>query len=175
MSRLVVFATALSRLHADLLMVRLRQAGVAKSSLSAIYAAGSRPNSGICWLSGHARLRLSSGEPVEVSGRLRIALGHRDHDSAHGSLGNRLGEFGLTREQRADLEESLREGHLVLAVEIHGEALLTAVFQVLDGLAAEKILPVSTHARFSNSGSRSWRRRLPARLAPALPSFAAFA
>ena len=161
MSRLVVFATALSRLHADLLIVRLRQAGISPASVSVLYPPSSRPNSGLCWLSGSARLALSTGAPVEVSGRLRVALAHAEEGAGHGSLGERLRDFGLTRDQGADLEESLRESHLVLAVEVYEEASLNAVFQVLHGLQAEKMMAVSTHAPIANSDGRLGRRPAP--------------
>jgi hypothetical protein len=66
------------------------------------------------------------------------------------------------------LEESLRESRPVLAVEVYEEGSLTSVFKVLHGLAAEKIMPVSTHAPIANSDGRLARRtasslgRLPA-------------
>jgi hypothetical protein len=177
MSRLVVFATALSRLHADLLIVRLRQAGISRTSISALYAPSSRPNSGLCWLSGTARLALSSGEPVEVSGRLRVALGHGPAGAGHSSLLKRLADFGLTAKQSAELEESLLESHLVLAIEVHKEPALNSVFNVLQGLEAEKIMPVSTHAPIAQSHSPRFLRRLRRRasVAAGLPAFAAFA
>jgi hypothetical protein len=174
MSRLVVFATALSRLHADLLIVRLRQAGIPRASLSAVYPPASKPNSGLCWLSGRTRLALSSGEPVEVSGRLRIALGHGPRCAGHDSLLDRLADFGLSGPQSAELEESLLDRHLVLAIEVYEEAALNAVFQVLQALKAEKIMPVSTHARIANADARRVRRR-PAAVRAPLPAFAAFA
>ena len=175
MSRLVVFATALSRLHADLLVVRLRQSGTPTASLSVIYLPASKPNSGQCWLNGTTRLALSSGEPVEVSGRLRVALGHGEKGAGHSSLLARLADFGLTGEQGAELEESLRDTHPVLAIEVHEETALTAVFQVLQTLAAEKIMPVATHAQVADSDPRLSRRPAAAARPAMLPSLAAFA
>jgi hypothetical protein len=176
MSRLVVFATAFSRLHADLAIVRLRRAGVSAGSISALYPPASPPNSGLCWLSGSARLPLSSGESVGVSGRLRVALAHADEGSGHTSLSDRLGDFGLTRAQGAELEESLRENHLVLAIEIRGEAVLTAVFQILQSLECEKIMPVSTHNPLAKSAARLLQRASAGvRSAAGLTSLPAFA
>jgi hypothetical protein len=158
MSRLVVFATAFSRLHADLMIVRLRRAGISAGSISALYPPASKPNSGLCWLGGSARLPLSSGEAAEVSGRLRISLAHAEEGAGHTSLSARLGDLGLTRAQCSELEESLREHHLVLAIEIRGEARLTAVFQILQSLEAERIMPVSTHTPMATSAASLFRR-----------------
>jgi hypothetical protein len=110
------------------------------------------------------------------SDRLRIALGHGASGAGHDSLSDRLGDFGLSRRQGAELEESLRENHLVLAIEVYQEASLTAVFQVLQNLAAEKIMPVGAHAPAAKSGPRLFRRRSAATpTAAALTSLPAFA
>jgi hypothetical protein len=87
-----------------------------------------------------------------------VGLAHAGEGAGHTSLTDRLGDFGLTRAQGGELEESLRENHLVLAIEIRGEALLTAVFQVLQSLQAEKIMPVSAHTPLAKSAARLFRR-----------------
>lgn len=138
MSRLSVFASAFSRLHADLIIVRLKRAGIAPSLISVLHPLGSRPNSAECWLGGSAKLHLSSGEEVAASGFLRPLLDDEDHSPVN-SLDEKLEHLGLNHEQRLNLEETLLENRVTIAVESPETCELPTVLQVLQRAGAEKM------------------------------------
>jgi hypothetical protein len=135
MSHITVYATTDSRLHADLVIVRLKQAGISNSQISILHPRALRPNSAICWMRGTAPLAMSSGEIMSVSGSLSRRLGD-DRSKAH------AGPFcmlGLTHEQSASIEESLLEDCIVVAVEVPDELDLPAIYHTLRRLAVRKV------------------------------------
>jgi len=165
-----VFATALSRLHADLMIVRLKRAQISVSRISAVYSRGSRPNSALSWLTRSAQLPLSTGESVSVSGTLRVALAHPG-DSAGSSLFDRLCDLGLDHGQSATLEEALLENRIVIAIEVREENELAEIFEVLHGLAAENILTIDADHRFGIPMSTLRIRRPRRARVSGLPGF----
>ena len=140
MSQLLVFASAFSRLHADLIIVRLKRAGIAPSLISIIHPLASRPNSALCWLGGSLQLRVASGEKIGVSGFLQPLL---DPDSATttkpASLDEKLADLGLAHERRLTLEETLLENRVIVAIDAEEKAELPTMFQTLQRAGAEKI------------------------------------
>jgi hypothetical protein len=138
MLHLLIYATAVSRLHADLAIVRLNKAGIAMSQISILHPPLSRPNSAL-WLDGSAEFSLSSGESVLVSGFLRSWLhGSAKSDDA-ASLADRLAGLGLVRGQSSQIEESLLERRVVVAIAEWDESKLPAIFDCLHGVGAEHI------------------------------------
>jgi len=135
----LVFATAISRLHADLLVIRLKQARHSLDRISAIYHDSSRPNCTVNWLNGSAHLSLSSGETVSITGRLRVRMARPDEKSAPNSLSERLGGLGLAHEQSLSVEKALFERRIVVAVEAGTEGERDGVSEILRNLAAENI------------------------------------
>ena len=154
MSRLLVFASAFSRLHADLVIVRLKRAGLAPSLISLLHPQSSCPNSAQCWLGGSAKLRLNSGEKIAASGFLRPLIDEVNNDSSAGSFDEILTSLGLAHEHRVSLEETLLENRVVIAIDAAEKAELPTIFQTLQRSGAEKV--------FVSELARSTRRKIAA-------------
>jgi hypothetical protein len=135
MSHLLVYATTESRLHADLVVVRLKRAGISTEAISILHPKSRRPNSARCWLSGSVILPLSSGENISVSGALSRAL----NKYPLSSFATRMGKLGIDHEQSESLENSLLEDRIVIAVEIQDEYELPAIYHTLRGLDVQKV------------------------------------
>jgi hypothetical protein len=154
MSRTLVFASAFSRLHADLVIVRLKRAGIAPSLISLIHPLTSCPNSAQCWLGGSAKLRLKSGEKIAASGFLRPLFEELHQSSALISFDASLTNLGLSHEHRVTLEETLLEDRVVIAIDAVDKSELPTIFQTLLRSGAEKV--------FTADIPRSPRRKLAA-------------
>jgi hypothetical protein len=138
MSHLLVYATTESRLHADLVVVRLKRAGISTESISILHPESLRPNSATCWMNGSAFMHLSSGQAVSVSGALSRAL--KEDGAANGaSFADRMSKLGLNHEQGSNLEESLLEHRIVIAVEVSDEYEMPAIYHTLRGLNVQKV------------------------------------
>src|SRR4051812_5922344 len=71
----LVFATATSAIHSDLIVVALKRVGLPMSGISLFYSNYSRPDSVLYWIDGARRLTLSqTNETVTVAGPLSFAL-----------------------------------------------------------------------------------------------------
>jgi hypothetical protein len=143
MSHLLVYATTLSRLHADLLIVRLKQADVATSQISVLHPKASRPNSTRCWLNGSTRLPLSSGEMISAAGSLGQALRRSSERGVSDSLTSRLNAMGFSASQSHDMDERLLENRIIVAIDVSGEFELPAIFRAMRSVAAEDIQAVN--------------------------------
>ena len=139
MSRLAIFASAFSRLHADLVIVRLKRAGIATASISLLHPVSCRPNSAQCWLGGSTKLRLSSGEKVASSGFLRPLLQNPAATGTLATLDGKLAQLGLAHDQRVTLEGTLLENRVVVAIDVADKSELPTVFQVLQRAGAENV------------------------------------
>jgi hypothetical protein len=139
MSHLLVYATTESRLHADLVVVRLKRAGISTAMISILNPQSRSTNSALCWISGSAYVPLSSGDGVSVSGSLSRALNNGAKRHPASSFCDRMGRLGLGHEQCASLENSLLEGRIVIAVEAHDEFELPAIYHTLRGLDVQKV------------------------------------
>jgi len=138
MSRLLVFASAFSRLHADLLIVRLKRAGIAPALISVIHPLSSRPNSALCWLGGSLKIRVASGEKIAVSGFLQPLLERADQ-TPPATLDEKFADLGLSHEQRVSLEETLLENRVVVAIDVEEKVELPTMLQTLQRAGAEKV------------------------------------
>lgn len=139
MSRLVVFASAFSRLHADLIVVRLKRAGIPTPRLSVIHPLQCCPNSTLCWLGGSTRLRLSSDVNIAASGFLSAPLQTpADVATSTATFTGKLTQIGLTHEQGLILEETMLESRVAIAIEVVEKSELATILQVLQRAGAEK-------------------------------------
>jgi hypothetical protein len=141
MSHLLVYATAESRLHADLVIVRLKRAGISTSQLSIFHPPTLRPNSARCWINGTTLLPLSavySAQSVSVSGSLSRQFMAIQRKNRFISLSDGLRALGLTSEQSTGLENSLLENRIVIAIGVLDEYELPAIYHTLRGLSVEK-------------------------------------
>jgi hypothetical protein len=156
MSHLLVYATTESRLHADLVVVRLKRAGISTSAISILHPEALRPNSALCWINGSAFMHLSSGQAVSVSGALSRAL--KDEGDANGSpFSDRMKKLGLNNEQGSCLEESLLENRIVIAVEVSDEYEMPAIYHTLRGLAVQKVSTADVARKGGTAAARSHR------------------
>jgi hypothetical protein len=137
MSHLLVLASTDSRLHADLLIVRLRRAGIATESVSVFHPTPLRPNSTVCWIRGAANYSLSSGEAVTVAGSLgrKLVSDKRKLSSFLDSLQS----LGFSHEQSLGIEEKLLENYIIIAAEVIGESDLRAIYHTFNGLTVETV------------------------------------
>jgi hypothetical protein len=143
MSHLLVYATADSRLHADLLIVRLKRAGIATSLVSVLYPSQLRPNSTRCWIRGNMSYTTSCGE-VTVSGMLGLRLAALKTKWSRDPLVGGLTEIGLSHEQSLNVAEKLNGNSIVLAVENADAAELPAIFHTFRGLDIEQVRTADT-------------------------------
>jgi hypothetical protein len=160
MSHLLVYATAESRLHADLLIVRLKRSGIETGLISVLYPSTLRPNSTRCWIRGNISFPTAWDEEFTVSGMLGLRLNAQHIRWGHNRLVEGLCELGLTRDQSLNVEESLLEKRIVVAVEVSNEFDLPSIYHTLRGLAVEKVRTADTALKapeFANS-SRRYRR-----------------
>ena len=75
---------------------------------------------------------------ISVSGALSRAL--KDDGEANGaSFADRMSKLGLNHEQGSSLEESLLENRIVIAVEVHDEYEMPAIYHTLRGLDVQKV------------------------------------
>jgi hypothetical protein len=143
MSHLLVYATADSRLHADLLIVRLKRAGIATSLVSVLYPSKLRPNSTRCWIRGNMAYSTPCGE-VAVSGMLGLRLAALKTKWSRDPLVSGLTEIGLSHEQSMSVAEKLNGDSIVVAVENADEADLPAIYHTFRGLDIEKVHTADT-------------------------------
>ena len=109
-----VFATADSRLHADIMMIRLRRAGLNIDRVSAIFSHQFAPNSFFFWLKSPRTLRCrTKGESFFVAGPLQHSFGGGDEVEAVPSV---LRKMGVDRSEAGRLARALWLGHGVLCV-----------------------------------------------------------
>jgi hypothetical protein len=162
MSHLLVYATTESRLHADLVVVRLKRAGIPTESISILHPQSLRPNSAVCWMSGSAAMRMTSGQAVYVSGALSRAMEAGAAARNGASFVDRASRLGLSHEQCLSLEESLLENRIVIAVEVDNEYDMPAIYHTLRGLAVQKV----------STADVAHRRSPAARAHPFHPEFA---
>lgn len=156
MSHLLVYATTESRLHADLVVVRLKRAGISTDSISILHPESLRPNSALCWINGSAFMHLSSGQAVSVSGSLSRALKHEGEANGE-SFADRMAKLGLNHEQGSSLEESLLENRIVIAVEVNDEYEMPAIYHTLRGLAVQKVSTADVAHKGAHSTVREHR------------------
>jgi hypothetical protein len=161
MSHLLIYATAESRLHADLVVVRLKQAGIDTDLISVIHPASARPNSAFCWLDGTSSLPMTSGGSTTVSGLFRYSLSAVSRSNGSSGLADRLSSLGLTHDQGMSIEESLMENRIIVLVEVHDEYALPAIFHTFRGLAAEKVHTADLERRKPATVNGSGRYRPP--------------
>jgi hypothetical protein len=160
MSHLLVYATAESRLHADLIIVRLKRAGISTEQLSIFHPPALRPNSARCWINGTTLLPISylySGQRVAVSGSLSRQFIAILRKNRFASIVDGMMALGLSHEQSVGLENSLLENRIVIAIGVLDEYELPAIYHTLRGLSVEKACAADVDHRSGEIPSRSHR------------------
>jgi len=107
-----VFASAISRLHADLVVIRLRRAGIARDKISAVFPERLKPNCALCWLDQHSKPTLYNGETVTVAGPMATQLSPQSEPSFIRSLQ----QIGLSLNDACVYAERLGKGQILVSV-----------------------------------------------------------
>ncbi len=138
MKPIPVIACANSRLHADVMLIRLRRAGIACNTISALFPRSSMPNAVACWL------RLDQAEAMHVgretimpAGKLR---GNLNGESDARALVATLVAAGIDRASAKLLEEKLEQGHTLIAVTAANETNASIAWHVFKHAASDLIV-----------------------------------
>jgi hypothetical protein len=138
MSHTLVFASAESRLHADLVIVRLRKAGVPAAAISILYPRALQPNSAICWLEGSCEFRLSTGAAMSGAGFLAQVFCAREVGDPR-QLAHALSSLGVNDDQSGRVEEILAENRIAVVVDLRSKDELPTILEVLQHCAADTV------------------------------------
>lgn len=145
MSCLPVFADALSRLHADIAIVRLVQAGIPESRISAVFSQRRAPNSVCCWLKSFHAIPRTRAWPIAAAGILGKVL----RRGFGGEIVEREFEnLGLSGDAAKRLQEKVEDGRIVLCVHARTESEALAAWQVFRRAGLENVTrPMGEAAR----------------------------
>jgi hypothetical protein len=136
MSRLPVFADALSRLHADVAIVRLVQAGISESRISAVFSQRRAPNSVSCWLKSFHAIPRTRAWPVAAAGILGRILRRGFGGEA---VEREFENLGLNGSSAKWLQEKVEDGRIVLCVHARTESEALAAWQVFRRAGLENV------------------------------------
>lgn len=165
-----VFAAAASRLHADLIVIRLRRAGIARDRISAVFPENLRPNSAECWLEGSTKPVVFRGEPVMVAGPLHKKLELASDSALHASLKT----IGLGTADASALAERIGKGKILIAIDTQQETEVAIAWHTLRELEAEGIAlavteDVATRPQTNANRARNWTSRKGSSAPVAIP------
>jgi hypothetical protein len=136
MNSIPVFATARSRLHADVMMIRLRKADIALEKISALSPSTSLPNSVACWLRGGRLFSLKPKNDLLLAiGPMRKWLLKADHGDF--SLSTALQQARFDSVASHHLEEHLKQGNTLLCVQAADEVEVAIAWHVFTHAEAE--------------------------------------
>jgi hypothetical protein len=135
-SSIPVIATARSRLHADVMLIRLRRADIAIKNVSALFPLASLPNSVACWLRRGLNVRLGREEFRAVGPIWKWLHKIGRHQFSATSVFEKA-KFDHASSQR--LEEELKRGHTLLCVHAADEAELAIAWHIFKHAEAEFI------------------------------------
>lgn len=130
-----VFAAASSRLHADLMVIRLKRAGIPRGQLSIVYPEDRKPNCVSCWIQAGTRSRLFGNETVTVAGPL-----HQHLDlSSEPALVRSLSGLGLSANDACTCADLLGRGRILVGVHAASEPEAAIAWHTYKQLEAEGI------------------------------------
>jgi len=166
-----VFASASSRLHADLIVIRLRRAGINPERISAVFPQHLRPNSAECWMAGATKPVEYRDEPMVVAGPLhkKLDLGSEQ------ALIRSLQEVGLGIHDAAACADRIGKAQILIAIATEDETEVAIAWHTLRELEAEGIaLAITSDERIRTSPParrpRRWGSRKARTAASLLPT-----
>lgn len=134
-----VFAVADSRLHADVMLIRLRRADIPCHDISAFFPRRSMPNAVACWLRLNPKLALKIGhELFAAAGKLPTLL--KPLAKGFTAMAEVFSAAGLDSVSAHRLEEKLDQGHTLLCVWARDEAEASIAWHVFKHARAETIV-----------------------------------
>lgn len=160
MSSTTVFAHALSRLHADVIIVRLKRAGIAPEKISALFPRRFPPNSVFCWLKGLTCTRHASAASISAAGPLREIFSHGNRPAY---IAHQLELRGLPADEAHSRLEKVQEGQTLICVHATDEDEAAIAWHIFKHVEAEHI-SVSHHKNIRVKTPAT--RRAPVTVAP---------
>ncbi len=136
MSTLPVLADASSKLHADIAIVRLIRAGIAKEHISAMFPRRRAPNSVCCWLKNFNVVPVATALPIAAAGLLG-RLFRRGAKAA--DLAAKLEALGLRADFAQRAIEKLENGQIVLCVHAKSENEAAIAWHIFKHVGVENI------------------------------------
>jgi hypothetical protein len=132
-----VIASVQTRLQADVILVRLRKAGIACKRISVAFPLRLMPNAVACWLDVVRRPILwSAGEPIYATGPLcGILSGHANV----AALVDRLEKAGLGHETACTMAERLELSTIVFCIHARNDSEASLAWHVFHQSEAEII------------------------------------
>ena len=128
-----VFAAASSRLHADILLIRLMRAGIARDKLSAIFPERLTPNCALCWLEGESVPTPYDGENVRMAGPAAKMLSTKNE----AAFARSLEKIGLQENEASSYAERLGQGQIIVCVHPSNEDEVAIAWHICCELNAE--------------------------------------
>ena len=129
-----VFTTASSRLHADLIVIRLKRAGIDCSKISVIAPKRSAPYAMMCWLRGHLRALKFNGDQVTAAGSWKeLDL------SSESALVRSLHRAGLGMQDAHTFAERMARGEIIIRVRSENADEIAIAWHTCRELGAEEI------------------------------------
>lgn len=136
MSSLPVFANTLSKLHADIAIIRLIRAGIVADKISAVFPPGRAPNSVCCWLKHFHRIPFLTSLPMAAAGVLGMVF---RQGAKSAEVEQELDELGLNRELTRRIFERTDAGRIVICVHARNEAEAAIAWHIFHHVGAEDI------------------------------------
>lgn len=130
-----VFAAALSRLHADLILVRLQHGGISSDKVSAIFPERLQPNSTLGWTDGHSTGIDAGGERITVAGPLHKPV----RIETETLLIRSFQKLGVDLQHACVLAERLGRDEILICVQSSNDAEISIALHTFDELKAEAI------------------------------------
>ncbi|HWA87986.1 MAG TPA: hypothetical protein VG710_17290 [Opitutus sp.] len=150
MSSHPVFADAVSRLHADIAIIRLVRAGISANKISAVFPRRSAPNTVCCWLKNFQRIPTSATLPLAAAGLLGRLF---KRDTTARALEQDLEALGLSPENSHRVLERIEDGSIVLCVHARSRREAAQASGIFQQVGAENITGAAVPA-VAQPGSR---------------------
>lgn len=138
MAPIPVFADALSKLQADIALVRLTRAGVPVDRISAVFPRRRAPNAVCCWLKNFQDVPFESSIEIAAAGLLgRLFKSYSKIRSP--KFGRELEVLNLTPGDAKRVLEKVEENRIVLCVHARSEVEASIAWHVFQHVGAENI------------------------------------
>ena len=156
MNSFTVVASANSRLHADVILIRLRRAQIDCRKISVLFPTDAMPNAVGCWLPIARVSKLQVGqETIGCAGQLakQLTATAPSHDDGR-EIAGLLTETGVDATGAQVLVERLGQGHILLCVHASSEVEASVAWHVFRHACVDTII---LDAMPSRSAARHYR------------------
>jgi hypothetical protein len=152
-----VIASVETRLQADVILVRLRKAGIACKRISVAFPLRLMPNAVACWLDAvKCPILWSDGEPIYATGPLCSILSDQPNVAA---LVDRLQTAGLGYEAACTMAERIELSSIVFCIHARNDSEASLAWHVLHHSTAEIIAARGEVTEFGREARHTTARR----------------